>query len=110
MDTDKLISGWALSKFWAESFPEPGYEKERHLQICPTVTAVPMEMGWDCCCYSEYTRDDSFFTMFKIACGCDVIYSYSFYNYNTEWDLPEIIRELDEYRSNVSCQYWTWWD
>lgn len=109
MNADELVSAWALNKYRKDyrtyyAALEHFYD-HHHLFNCETVTATPVSCGWECSCYSEYTRYDSFRTSFTISCACDVSIVFDVDTYNV-WDLPEILMELEEYESTQECPYW----
>lgn len=101
-DIDALIRAWALDKF-TNGHPWVKTDDDRHLQQCISTVAEPESFGWECCCYSEYTRDDSFATSFIISCGCGI--RVTFRTYESEWNLPNFFKELDEFRENFTCDY-----
>lgn len=64
------------------------------------ITVVSADMGWNCECYSEYTRDD----MFEIMALIKTKYREVKFSYGTWGDFPEFIRKLDQYINN-DCYY-----
>lgn len=107
MNADELVEVWALGEYKSKYryYDNIDYfHKYNHLINCPTVKATPVSAGWECCCYSEYTRDDGFETTFTISCACGV--EDHFRRTGGDWDLPEIIRQMSEYSYNLECPYW----
>lgn len=107
MNADELVAAWALEKY-KEKYKYYDnidyFHKFNHLKDCATTKAIPMRFGWECGCYSEYTRDDGFETAFTISCDCLV---EDFFRYSGgDWDLPDIIQQLEEYSYNLECPYW----
>ena len=107
MNADELVELWALGEYKSkyQYYDNTDYfHKYNHLIMCPTVKALPINYEWECGCYSEYTRDDGFVTLFNIVCDCGV--KDIFRRTGGDWDLPDIIRQLDEYQSTQECPYW----
>lgn len=102
---DDLLVVWALDKF-KEKFRKYAYDRNNHpynhLVDCATTTATAITVGWECRCYSEYTRDDGFETSFMISCDCGVTHPFD-WEVN-EWDLPTVLREMAEYEE-LDCIY-----
>lgn len=107
MNADERVKVWALDKYLDKY---KGYEnteyyhKFNHLKTCPTAEAYPVRAEWLCGCYSEYTRDDDFNTLFDIKCACGVEDTFSYMS--SDYSLPDILRELDEYDTTQECPYW----
>jgi hypothetical protein len=62
VDSNELVNAWLLQQF-RDSNPLIGVtpdavEDHRHLIRCRSTRVVSREHGWECGCYSEYTRDD----------------------------------------------------
>lgn len=92
---DEQVNGWILEKFFESSRYEPTIHGEHD-----DVTVVAADMGWDCGCYSSWTRDDDFRVTAKLATkGGNTEFTYG------RWvDFPQFIEELDEY-INRTCYY-----
>jgi hypothetical protein len=94
-DTDELVNAWLLEKFlWSGD-----YDKSKHGTI-KSIKVVKVDMGWECECWSEWTRGDSFeLTGEFTSSGGNFTWAYG------RWgDLPQFIEELDEYQNNY-CTY-----
>ena len=94
-DTDEMVKAWLLEKFlWSGQ-----YDKARHGTI-GSIRVLSVDMGWDCGCWSEWTRDDSFVLTGRFTSSAgEFTWSYG------RWgDLPQFIEELDEYQKNY-CPY-----
>lgn len=107
MNADELVNVWALGEYKSRYryYTDTAYfHKYNHLITCPTVVAIPKSFGWECGCYSEYTRDDDFYTAFTITCDCGVEEHFGLST--SEWNLPEILKQLDEYNNTQFCPYW----
>lgn len=107
MNADELVAAWALDMYRERYryYENTDYfHKFNHLKECATAKAIPVNYEWSCGCYSEYTRDDGFETSFNITCECGV--EDSFTHSGGDWDLPDIIQQLDEYSSTQFCPYW----
>ncbi|HEY6020049.1 MAG TPA: hypothetical protein VIY48_09150 [Candidatus Paceibacterota bacterium] len=63
------------------------------------ITVLQADMGWDCGCYSSYTRDDTFeITALIKTKSREIQFSYG------NWgDFPSLITDLDEYINNYTC-------
>jgi hypothetical protein len=93
---DDQVNAWLLDRFlWSGD-----YDKSKHGTI-NSIEVVSVDMGWDCLCWSEWTRDDSFGLTGKFtSSGGDFTWTYG------RWgDLPQFIEELDEYAENGTCRY-----
>ena len=106
METNDLVNEFLIEKFRKEAKQRfrfgmgkddefPGYDKEKHLSRCETLSVQNVECGWECVCYSCYTRDDAFEMTAHVGCECGVemrwVYGYMY-------DLPSFIEELDGYK------------
>lgn len=115
METNELVNEFLLEKFKSEArlsffdrynykngFISEGYDKEKHLVECKTISIRNAECEWSCGCYSCYTRDDSFEMSAHVGCDCGVEMRW---RYGHMYDLPDFIRELDEYKENEVCSH-----
>ncbi len=94
--TDDLIKAWLLERFlWSGR-----YDKVKHGTI-KSIEVLKVDAAWDCGCYSEFTRDDTFRLegLFKSSSGT------WYWEYGTWGDLPRFIEELEEYDKRGSCPY-----
>lgn len=109
MNSEEMVNEFLIKKFqkegpirWRHYTEEmPGFEKEKHLVECSSITVEVVDCGWDCGCYSCYTRDDSFDMAAHLVCEHDVRVRW---NYGSLSDIPSFIKELDEYRQN-NCRH-----
>lgn len=100
---DVLVADWLKAKFlasgdWGYGYPE--YDKNKHGEPSE-ISVTSADAGWDCYCYSSYTRDDQFelTAIIKTRAG-NVEFRYG------RWgDFPDFIEELDEYRNGNECYY-----
>jgi hypothetical protein len=92
---DEMINDWLLEKF----FWSGQYDKAKHGTI-KSVKVLSVDMGWDCGCYSEFTRDDSFELTGRFTSDRgEFTWAYG------RWgDLPTFIEELDAYQDRY-CPY-----
>lgn len=99
-DTDELVKRWLKDKF-IEGGTFPRYNPVEHGEP-DEVELISSDMGWDCGCYSDYTRDDTFELtgVIKTADGKEVPIRYGRYG-----DLPQFIEELEAFENNEVCPY-----
>lgn len=64
------------------------------------ITVLQADMGWECGCYSEFTRDDSFEITALIKTKSREVR----FIYGTWRDFPDFITKLDEYMEST-CSY-----
>jgi hypothetical protein len=93
---DEHVNEWLKEKFLQSSHYYPATMGEPE-----DISVLEADMGWECGCYSEFTRDDTFVFRAKIRKGDGTVFEWS---YGHWWDLPSFIEELDEY-INDSCPY-----
>jgi hypothetical protein len=122
-DADDLVARWALEKFRKQAdrayefyvvgphanrfaTSHPTWQKqilgEWHIAHCDA-TVKPLSHGWECSCYSEYTRDDDWVYECTISCSHDSV-DYRAKAYDSWGGLPEILKELIEMDENY-CYY-----
>lgn len=116
METNELVNEFLIEKFRKEAKQSfrigmgkddelPGYDKEKHLARCESTAVQVTDCGWECGCYSCYTRDDSFQMSAHVGCDCGVEMRW---NYGYFWELPDFIEELKQYdhcRHDNDCEY-----
>jgi hypothetical protein len=91
---DEQVNAWLLEKFLNSS----DYDKSVY-GTAESIKVVTVDMGWECGCYSSWTRDDSFEMVAKF--GSD---SGTFeWRYGYWADFPSFITDLDEYINNEVC-------
>ncbi|MGK5530870.1 hypothetical protein [Streptomyces sp. URMC 129] len=97
-DIDAKVNAWLLKKYRAEARSR-GWQA--HLAACPTTVVKVADMGWECDCYSDYTRDDRFTFTAKLRCehGEEAGWSYGSWS-----NLPDFIDELGSY-ADSDCPY-----
>lgn len=104
-DADLLVSQYALLKF-----KELDHGRERigtnrdaidHLKQCPELSVRSPGHGWECQCYSDYTRDDIWQIRAEIHCPHGVVFDFV---YNSPEDLPATLEELEEL-DDQACRY-----
>lgn len=95
MTIDDQVNGWLLEKFFESNKYSPIAHGEKD-----QVTVVTVDMGWDCGCYSSWTRDDTFEVTAKLnGKGGNFEYRYGYWA-----DFPQFIEELDEYINGNHCR------
>lgn len=96
-EIDEQIKGWLKEKFLASLDYHP--ETQGGPEYIEVVT---VDTGWECGCYSEFTRDDSFVltARLKASNGREFGWRYGYWG-----DLPSFIRELDDYINGFDCPY-----
>jgi hypothetical protein len=102
MHADQLINEWGMLKYREYIKQYPHWKMNNHLASCDTAEAKQYDAKWECWCYSEVTREDTFMIYFTISCNCDESYDFSFSEW--EWDLPTVLRELQAFSENP-CYY-----
>lgn len=65
------------------------------------IAVIQADMGWECGCYSSWTRDDSFEITALIKTKSREVQ----FIYGTWAGFPDLITELDEYINNDTCYY-----
>lgn len=65
------------------------------------IRVLSVDMGWECGCWSEFTRNDQF-EMVALLEGDKGQFTY---RYGRWGDLPSFIEELDEYINGDTCPY-----
>lgn len=110
MNADELVSKYIVQKF--QKARSIGYThtnpQVEHIATCPNAVFISGEHGWECGCYSSYTRDDQWWLHGVITCDHDRGFEYRYSTTAYEWDggLPGFIREmirLDE--ENFYCSF-----
>ena len=99
-DTDELVKAWLKQRF-LDGATRPSYSPVAHGEP-DEIEVISTDMGWDCGCYSSWTRDDSFILTgtIKDADGDEVQIRYG------RWgDFPRFIEELDAFKDNEACYY-----
>lgn len=114
---DQLVKDFLKDKWlkrWGDFVPNqsPRYGESDttrnirfHLAGCETIEVKPLDIGWDCGCWSEYTREDAFEFQVAVTCGCGCHY-YLVDRFDGDlWDPQEgsLIRQLEEYESTWNC-------
>lgn len=95
-EIDDKVNEWMLEKFLGSS----KYDKAKHGTI-KNLHVLSVDMGWECGCYSEWTREDTFELTARFT-GDKGEFNWS-YGY---WaDLPRFITELDDYINGRYCPY-----
>lgn len=85
MTADDLVAAWLLAKFRERNYT--------HLSKCPEVVVRVAAHGWDCGCYSEYTRDDFWSISAALSCphGAQAAFAT-----DSSYDLPDILEQLKD--------------
>lgn len=105
---DKAVDDYIISKFMSNDGRLQGFEANnayRYLYEADgspsDITVIQADMGWDCGCYSSWTRDDSFeITALIKTKSREVQFVYGRWS-----EFPDIITELSEYINNNECYY-----
>lgn len=94
---DDQVNGWLKEKFLQSSDYYPATQGDSD-----QIEVVRAEGSWECGCYSEYTRDDSFIltATLKGSNGREFTWNYGYWS-----SLPDFITELDEYIDGNDCRY-----
>lgn len=96
MTIDEQVEAWLLSRF----FESGQYDKSKHGTV-KSIKVTSVDMGWECGCWSEWTRDDTFELRGKFTGSAgDFEWTYG------RWgDLPRFIEALDEFIDGNYCRY-----
>lgn len=71
-----------------------------HIRNCgPRIFAVDHE--WECGCYSEYTRDDSWMVHCRVSCAHDLLTEMRLAV--SIWEMPQLIQDLAD--ADEGCAY-----
>lgn len=99
---DRMVEAWLLCEFRL-------IRPDHHLSSCLTAYAtLQPETGWDCGCYSDYTRDDIFSLAYTVACEHgEIEKNYKTPPYKSPTDIYE---KLDAFMENEDCPYEGEWD
>ncbi|GAB1326951.1 hypothetical protein [Streptomyces sennicomposti] len=104
IDVDALVNDWLISKWLEES---QGYHGRGFVAYDAAVhgpaSGLRVRMAdadWECGCWSEYTRDDTFVMKAVIETAAGVVD----FEYGVWFDIPSFIEELDAYRES-RCRY-----
>lgn len=100
MNTDELVNHWLISKWISdEGHASARYDIGIHGSL-NEVQVITADAGWECGCYSSWTRDDDFRlkAVFQTKSG-EVTFDYGCWG-----DFPSFIEELTEYSEN-NCYY-----
>jgi hypothetical protein len=104
-DSNARVNAWLLERFRAADEYWRRDEAIGHLRRCSSTRVVACEHGWECCCYSEYTRDDEWRIAVHLACDDGV--SGEWDRSGLVWgDLPELIAAIkDADLDDFECPY-----
>lgn len=99
---DDLVNSWIISKFMEGDGRQQQYGNNNAYKYnyetdgsFNDITVTSADMGWDCGCYSSWTRDDTFeVTALLKTKGREVQFVYG-----TWLEFPDFIQELDEYKN-----------
>lgn len=91
MDSNELVNAWLLRQF-RDNEPligvKPGVvDSHRHLVGCPSTRVVSCEHGWECQCYSEYTREDVWRVAARFECE---------HGTGANWERGAMVRSVPE--------------
>lgn len=96
-DTNDYVNRWIIDKFKAE------YSTDGHLATCPSLKVVGCEHGYECNCYSEYTRDDEWTMTATLGCDHGQTSVYRAFDWSS---LPQVIEALrSDDLSVFECPY-----
>nr|WSW58482.1 hypothetical protein OG513_07740 [Streptomyces sp. NBC_00998] len=107
IDVDDLVNSWLLSMWLGHSAdestygaPTVRYDRRIHGPV-EDLRVITADAGWDCGCWSSWTREDSFQLTAQIHTSVGVVD----FTYGRWYDFPRFIQELHEYRVNSACRY-----
>jgi len=91
---DDMIKEFILDKYVASNKYSEIHGPRDELKV------LESDVGRECWCYSEYTRDDEFVMKAKIQTLKRVIE----FEWGTHSDIPQFIQDLEKYK-DFSCGY-----
>lgn len=100
MSLDDRVNAWLLERWLSgKSDMWPAYNRELHGNP-DGIQLVSSDAGWECDCYSEYTRDDReiLYATFLTARGSVYV------RYGSWVELPRLLEELVDYGES-ECVY-----
>ena len=104
---DEQVNGWILQKFFSLQprlyayHTSLGYNPEFHGPK-DGITVVSADAGWECGCYSSWTRDDEY----KVTAILQTSNGTQFeFVYGSWGDFPDFIEELGDYIYGNDCYY-----
>jgi hypothetical protein len=130
-DVNQLLLDWAKGKFpeWArdkvnrhnehvaavlkhnQRNPDYAYNVDHggaiqahtlaHLINCGSTHVSSIDHQWECGCYSEYTRDDSWVVHCRVSCYHNIVTDMRIEL--SSYDMPEVLQELAD--MDEGCQY-----
>lgn len=116
-NADDLANRWAWNKWrqneaqywrWYGNLPSvwnrDKLDRAHHIANCPSGHAVTTEHGWECACYSEYTRDDEWYVHVDVICDHDRINGERVSANQWYSDLPDVINQMIE-MDELDCEY-----
>jgi len=105
---DDMVNSWIITKFIANDGRQQSYEGSNPFRynedadgFFNDITVLEADMGWECGCYSSWTRDDDFEVKALIKTKSRTVE----FIYGTWREFPDFIQELDEYQNNLTCPY-----
>ena len=105
---DEAVDQFIISKFMENDGRLQQFEQNNAYRYSYEADGGPSDikveqadMGWECGCYSSWTRDDDFEITALIKTKSRTVQ----FIYGTWRQFPEIITELGEYINNDTCPY-----
>jgi hypothetical protein len=105
---DDAVDEFIISKFMSNDGRLQMYETNNAYRYSyeadgglSDIKVLQADMGWECACYSSWTRDDTFEITALIKTKSREVQ----FVYGTWRDFPDLITELDEYINNDACYY-----
>lgn len=94
---DEMVKSWLKQKFLDSSSYHP------ETQGSPDyIKVVSVDSAWECNCYSEYTRGDTFVMTARIAGSNGREFDW---RYGVWGDLPSFIDEIDGFLDASDCPF-----
>lgn len=105
---DDAVDEFIISKFMSNDGRLQMYETNNAYRYSyeadgrpSDIKVLQADMGWECGCYSSWTREDTFEITALIKTKSREVQ----FIYGTWSDFPDLITELDEYINNSTCYY-----
>jgi hypothetical protein len=93
---DEQVNAWMKEMFLASG----QYVPDLH-GTPDQIRVIAADAGWECGCYSSWTRDDGF----ELEAKMEGAHGYFLYRYGRWADFPDFIHDLDEYINGNGCYY-----
>lgn len=105
---DDMVNSWIVTKFISNEGRQvpysgtPAHRYDGNVDgFFNDITVLEADMGWECGCYSSWTREDDFEITALLQTKTRTVQ----FVYGTWREYPDFIQELAEYKNNETCPY-----